>query len=540
MQEFDVLIVGGGAAGLRAASAAKQAGASVAVVTKVHPLRTNSGLAQGGLNAPLGKDDSPEIFAEDIVQAGDGLCERAAVRELVERARDEAIRLERSGVPFNRDAEGRIDLRPFGSNRRRRSCYADDRTGHIVLQVLHEQLLKDRIPCFEEWYVMRLAVENGRCVGVAALGLKNGCIEAIATRAVILATGGYTRSYLPSTASLGTTGDGLVLAYEAGARLKNLEMVQFHPTVVPVGPGLLVTEAVLSEGAEIVTATGEAVPNSRHAPRHSICAAVSGAGAASNGSGLFLDLKRMGKEKILSRFPQTYELARAVAGVDVTKDLLPIRPAAHRSIGGIETDIDGQTAAAGLFAVGESAYNGLNGADRLAGNTLTEALVFGKRVGEAAARYAKSAAKSSVSSALLGQEEKRIAGLTGGESADDSLMKIHAELGRLMSEKVGLARDAQGLTEAVARIRELQQRHAKIRVRNPSRVYNSDLTGYMELGSMLKLAELVALSAEARTESRGAHRRSDFPQRDDQKWRCHTTVKADGTPRVEKKEAAAA
>lgn len=535
MQEFDVLVIGGGASGLRAAIAAKRAGAAVALVTKVHPLRTNTGVAQGGLNAPFGKEDSSERFAEDTLLAGDGLSEPELVRILTQGAAEEAVWLERMGVPFNRDGEGRLDRRRFGANSQPRTCYADDRTGHIVLQVLHEQFLRAEIPSFEEWYVTSLAVEDGTCLGVIGLGMRSGKLEGFAARAVILATGGFTRLYLPSTASLGTTGDGLSLALSAGGRLRDMEMVQFHPTVVPKNPGLLITEAVLGEGAELVDANGGTIAGSKAVPREKLCGSIMD--TIENGGGsVFLDLRPIGKEKLSSRFPQTCELLRTVAGLDAAKDPIAIQPAAHRPMGGIEINGQGETALAGLFAVGECASSGVHGAGRLAGNTLTEAVVFGRRVGEAAARYAASAPKRSFPAPKLSDEERRLGALTSKNSASDSLGKIHGELGRLMNEKVGLARNQTGLKEAQDRLQHLKERHQRLRVGDTSRIYNYQLTAYLELGSMLSLAEVVVLAAQARTESRGAHRRTDFRERNDQNWRRHTAVSlVDGAPKLQHK-----
>lgn len=538
MQDFDVLVIGGGASGLRAAIAAKHAGASIALITKVHPLRTNSGIAQGGLNAPLGKGDSAESFAADTVLAGDGLCDANVVRSFAAEAAKEIVWLERMGVPFNRNGEGRLDLRPFGSNSKSRTCYADDRTGHIVLQVLHEQFQRAEIPSFEEWFVTSLATDGNSCVGAVALSLRSGELDAFAARAVILASGGYTRLYLPSTASMGTTGDGQSLAYDAGARLMDMEMIQFHPTVFPKNQALLITEAALGEGAVMVNPNGESLQVSKTFPREKICLSIHN--ALHNGSAsVSIDLRPIGKEKLLSRFPQTHELVRGVAGLDITKEPIPVRPAAHRPMGGIETNAIGETSLPGLFAVGECACNGLNGAGRLAGNTLTEAVVFGRKVGEAAARYAKTGSKKSFPSAKLTDEEKGIAGIVSENSSGDSSGRIHAELGRLMNEKVGLIRDQAELQEALDQIHRLKDRYRTLRVRNTSRIYNYELTSYLELGSMLTLAEIVAQAALNRTESRGAHHRADFPQKDDQNWRCHTAVSVvQGEPRWSKKAVA--
>jgi succinate dehydrogenase/fumarate reductase flavoprotein subunit len=538
MQEFDVVVIGGGVSGLRAAIAAKRAGASVALISKTHPLRSNSGVAQGGINAPLGKDDSPETFAEDILAAGDGLCERSVVQSFAQEAAKEILWLEQMGVPFNRDKEGRIDRRRFGSNSRSRSCYTDDRTGHMVLTVLYEQFQRLEIPAFEEWFMTSLVADGGECAGAIALGLRSGKLDSFAARAVILATGGFSRMYAPSTVSIGTTGDGQALAYLSGARLMDMEMVQFHPTVFPKGQGLLITEATLGSGAQIVNQQGVPLQVAKDAPRSKLSFSISQ--AAQNGAdSAFLDLKPIGKEKILGSFPQTHELLRSVAGLDCTKDLVPIRPAAHRPMGGIEVKPSGETSIAGLFAVGECACSGLNGASRLAGNTLSEGVVFGKRVGETAAAYAKSAVKKNLPAAKLAEEEKTLATLASGESSQDSLTAVHAELGGLMNEKVGLIRDAGGLSQALDKIAQLKERYQKIKVRNTGRIYNYELTTHLEIGAMLILAEVVTGSAQARTESRGAHYRSDFPNPDDANWKSHTIAKfSQGSTQVEKKPVA--
>ncbi len=537
MQQFDVLVVGGGVSGLRAVLSAKHAGANVALISKAHPLRTNSSLAQGGLNAPLSKDDSPESFAGDTLTAGDGLCDRSVVQTLAQEASKEVVWLERMGVPFNRDDEGRIDRRGFGSNTRRRTCYTDDRTGYLVLQVLYEQFQRQGIPAFEEWFVTSLALDAGTCIGVTALGFRSGKLESFAAPAVILATGGYTRMYFPSTVSMGTTGDGQALAYHVGARLLDMEMVQFHPTVFPKRHSLLITEATLSAGGEIVNQKGEVIQQSKGMPRDKLCVSI--AQAAANGAGgAFLDLKPIGKAKLLSLFPQTHELLRSIAGLDATNDLIPIHPVAHRPMGGIETTAAGETSVPGLFAVGECACNGLNGAGRLAGNTLTEAVVFGKKVGEAAAAHAKSAATKNFPQSKLTDEEKRIIAVTSEAATSDTLGKLQLELGQLMNERVGLTRDGGGLRSALEGINKLKERYEKIRVKNPSRIYNYELTNYFELGSMLTLAGAVAFCAQARTESRGAHRRADFPNADDN-WKSHTAVKlVQSAPQVEKKPVA--
>ncbi len=544
MPDFDVLVVGGGVSGLRAAIAAKRAGASVALVTKAHPLRTNSAVAGGGLNAPLGGDDSVADFAQDTVAVGEGLNAPEVVNTFAQEARDEVIWLDRVGMPFNRDGAGKLARRLFGANRHSRTCYADDRTGHVVLQVVYEQFQRERIPTFVEWFVTSLTVDDGICLGVTSLGLRPGTLDLLSARAVILATGGFARLYLPSTASIGTTGDGQSLAYLAGARLMDMEMIQFHPTVFPGKDGLLITEAALAEGAEIVNQKGEAIIAAKFEPREKLSRSIHQALQDGNGPAS-LDLRLIGKDNLSSRFPQTCELVQAVAGLDVTREPVPIYPAAHRPIGGIETDASGQSSLKGLFAVGECACNGLNGAGRLAGNTLTEALVFGRKVGEAAATHAKSAPKKSPPTSRLNDEERRLSSLTkltnGGTGANpaDSPLKIHAELARSMSDKVGLVRDASSLQAALDQVRALKARYTRVRLRNSSRIYNYELTSYLEVGSLLNLAEVVTMACQARTESRGAHYRTDFPARNDAQWNRHTIVsQVNGAARVDTTPAA--
>jgi len=539
--DFDVLIIGGGVAGLRAAIAAKRAGASVALVTKVHPLRTNSAVAGGGLNAPLGSDDSVADFVQDILAVGENLSDPQIVNTFAAEARDEIIWLDRMGAPFNRDPKGLLARRRFGANRHNRTCFADDRTGHVILQVVYEQFQRERIPAFLDTFVTSLTTDDAASLGVIALGLRAGTLDLFTARAVIFATGGSTRLYLPSTASLGTTGDGHSMAYSAGARLMDMEMIQFHPTVFPGGPGLLITEAALAEGGEIVNQNGDAIVAAKFEPREklsrSICQTLQyGAGSA------FLDLRPLGKDKLASGLPQTCELVAAVAGLDASKQIVPIYPSAHRSIGGIETDADGRTSINGLFAAGECACNGLNGAGRLAGNTLSEAMVFGRRAGEAAASHARAEQRKNPLRSRRDDEERRLSSLTDPGPAPagaDSPLKLYGELAKLMNDKVGLVRDNSSLQAALDQVRTLKERHARIRLRNSSRVYNSELTSYLEVGSLLNLAELVTMAAQARTESRGAHYRSDFPRRDDSQWNRHTIVsQVDGAPRIDIKPAA--
>ncbi len=537
MPEYDVLVIGGGAAGLRAAVAAKRAGASVAVLSKVHPLRTNSALSPGGINAPLGSDDSAQKFADDILNAGEGLCDPEAVNALAAEAAREVVWLERVGVPFNRDADGRIDRRALGAGSAARAAYADDRTGHTVLHVLHEQFQRYDIACFKEWFVTSLIQDAGACTGAVALDHRSGRIESFSAGAVVLATGGFIQAYRPCTAAVGTTGDGLALGYDLGVGLADMEMVQFHPTVYSAARTALISEAALSAGARLVNAEGDTVVDAAGLSRARLAAAVDKAGR--NGGGpVSLDLRPV--ENLASRFPGAAEVVRLMAGLDITQAPVPVQAVAHRAMGGLESNASGETSVAGLFAVGECAHSGVHGAGRLPGNTLTEAVVFGKRVGEAAAAHAKSAGTRSASTDQAARDGQRLAEITSGGSSGDTLGTIHRELGEVMHANLGVTRTDAGLAEAQEKIRTLRERHGKLRVGNKSRIFNYALTSHLELGNMLKLAEAVALAARGRNESRGAHLRSDCPERDDTSWKAHTVVREqDGAPKLDRKAVSA-
>ena len=443
----------------------------------------------------------------------------------------EVIWLERVGVPFNRDADGRIDRRPLGSSSVSRAAYADDRTGHMVLHVLHEQFQREDIPCFSEWFVTSLIQDGGACTGAVALGHRSGQLETFAAGAVVLATGGATQLYRPCTSAVGTTGDGLMLAYDLGVGLVDLEMVQFHPTVYSADRTALVSEAALSEGAQLVNESGDTVVDAAGLSRAQLAAAVHEAGH--NGGGpVSLDLRPVAD--LASRFPGALEVVKSMAGIDATKDAVPVQPVAHRPMGGIETNAAGETSVAGLYAVGECAHNGLNGGGRLPGNTLTEAVVFGKRVGEAAAAHAKSAGAGEAAGAAA-RDNERLAEITSG-----GLLRRHhghhpSRTGRADERQPRSDPHGRGAGRGPRdRIRALQQRHAALRINNKSRIYNYALAGHIELGNLLKLAEATALAARGRAESRGAHLRSDHPEKDDSNWKAHTVVRSqDGSPKLD-------
>jgi len=525
MPDHTVVVVGGGVAGIRAALAARAQGADVALVSKVHPLRSHSCTSQGGLNAALAPDDSRELHALDTVTGGDFLGNQDAVETLAREAPDAVLELDRWGAPFNRDERGRLALRRLAGASRARACYADDLTGHVVLQVLHEQLLAARIPAYVEWVVTSLLMDDGACRGVVALELATGTLHPITARAVVLATGGFGRAWEPTGASLGLTGDGLALAYRAGAVLQDMEMVQYHPTGLP-GTGGLLTEALLGEGATLITREGERVLATQaprlgeRAPRDLVARTI--ATCLQAGQEVLLDARPLGEGRLGKAFAVTRHLVKTVAGVDLAKEPVPVEPVPHRTMGGIRVDVSGATGVPGLFATGGCAATGVHGANRLGGNSLLEALVFGRRAGEAAARAAAVAPPGAGASGRLADEERALEALAARGGGPDAAAAIRQTLTRTMRERVGLFREAAGLTEAIRTIVGLQERYRGIGVAASSRRWNYALVGHLELGHLLEVARVAAAAALARQESRGAHARRDFPERDDGQWLRHT------------------
>ncbi len=460
MPNHTVVVVGGGVAGMRAALAAKARGADVALVSKVHPLRAHSGTSQGGVNAALGRDDSVERHALDTVKGGDYLSDQDAVELLAREAPEAVIELDHWGVPFNRDAAGRLDARALSGATRPRACYVDELTGHAVLQVLYEQLLKAGVRTYEEWVVSGLILDNGACGGVMAIELASGQLEAITANAVVLASGGYARVYEPTGAAYGVTGDGVSLAYRAGAPLMDMEMVQFHPLGIR-GKGVILTDALLGEGGHLLNGSGErfvlkAAPMlGERAPRDIVARAAEEEILAGHGANGFvsLDLRHLGGDHLRRRFAVTSHLVKTRGGIDLTKETVPVRPVVHRTIGGIRVNTDGGTGVAGLYAAGGCAATGIHGANGLGGNWLLEALVFGSRAGVAAAQQSPRLAKGVESP--LADETRRIAGIVARPKGSDSIGTIRNELGRLMCQGVGLFREPARLAEAEKKIREL-------------------------------------------------------------------------------------
>lgn len=527
MKLHDILIVGAGLAGMRAAIAAPP-DLDVAVLSKVHPVRSHSVAAQGGINAALGENDSWEAHAYDTTRGGLYLGDQDAIEAMCREAPDDIHELERLGVIFSRDEQGRIAQRPFGGAGFPRTCYAADRTGHAILHAMYEQLLKRRVAVYEEWFVTALIVEDGTCRGVVAWDLIHGGLRAIGAKAVILATGGSGRVFLTSTNAVINTGDGMALAYRAGAALADMEFVQFHPTTLK-GTGILITEGARGEGAYLLNTLGERFMKA-YAPQQMELATRSTVSLAIGqeileGRGVdgcvLLDLRHLGRQRILERLPQIRQLAIEFAGLDPIETPIPVRPGAHYQMGGVRTNQWAETGIAGLYAAGECACVSVHGANRLGGNSLLETIVFGRRAGLRAGEYVRTVVPRALTSNQLATEQTRVHTLMSQEGSIRA-WQIREELGQLMSLNLGLVRTHESMSAAISSLRTLTQRAAAVTVQDKGLVFNTELVQAFELQSLLDVAETIVTSALARTESRGAHYRSDFPKRDDTRWLQHT------------------
>jgi len=545
-----ILVVGAGLAGLRAAIEA--AGEDVAVLTRVHPVRSHSVAAQGGVNAPLanvpeGKEDSPERHAFDTVKGADYLADQDAAELMTRLAPERIYEIENWGCPFSRTPEGKIAQRPFGGAGFPRTCYAADRTGHAMLHTLYEQVVKRGIRVYEEWLMLDLIVSGGRCRGVVAMDMVSGRVEAFGAEAVVMATGGAGRIYARSTNSHINTGSAAAFCYVRGVPLKDMEFVQFHPTSLYPN-NVLISEAARGEGGYLLNRDGERFM-ARYAPKamelgprdivaRSIQTEID-EGRGFENAYVHLDLRHLGAEKIKERLPAIREIAMYFAGVDPIEKPIPIQPAQHYTMGGLDVDKDGASELPGLFAAGECACVSVHGANRLGGNSLLETVVFGQLAGAAAVRYVRGLEKTGPDGSALdtavGEVEARIGELISRQDGERTAV-IREEMKQVMFEKVGIFREEGPMREAVEKIRELKERVRRARVDARGRRYNLELISALELPAMLELAEVIALGALARPESRGSHFRRDYPQRDDANWLKHTVARwtPDG-PRLEYK-----
>lgn len=557
----DVLVVGAGGAGLRAAIAATEADAqlSVAVVSKVYPMRSHTVSAEGGAAGVIRSGDSFEEHAHDTVSGGDWLCDQAAVEAFVDEAPKELLRLEHWGCPWSREPDGRVAVRPFGGMKQLRTWFAADKTGFHMLHTLFQTSLSyERITRYDEWFVTRLLVDDGRVRGVVAIELVSGRIETIVAKAVILCTGGCGRVYPFTTNASIKTGDGMALAYRAGAPLKDMEFVQYHPTGLPF-TGILITEAARAEGGWLLNKDGyrylqdydlgkpEPTPvlkSMELGPRDRLSQAFvkevekGRAIDGPHGPIVHLDLRHLGESVIATKLPFVRELCLAYEGIDPARQLIPVRPVVHYMMGGVHTDVRGATPLPGLYAAGETACVSINGANRLGSNSLPECLVFGARAGRAAAGYAASAASAEQLApveALARDERRRLDDLLHREGGREPISAIRSEMQRTVEEGAGIYRSADSLAKTGDKLRELRERYEKVRIEDHSRTFNTAFIATLELSSMLDVAEAIVRCAQLREESRGAHQRTDFPDRDDKRFLANSLIyrNADGGARVE-------
>ncbi|WP_181686105.1 FAD-binding protein [Halorhabdus salina] len=580
MHEHDVIVVGAGGAGLRAAIAAKEEGADVAIVTKLHPVRSHTGAAEGGINAALQEEDSWEDHAYDTMKGSDFLGDAPAIETLTKDAREDVIQLEHWGMPFSREEDGTVSQRPFGGLSYPRTTYAGAETGHHLLHTMYEQVVKRGIEVYEEWYVTDLAVtdeddpEDRTCHGVAAYDIKNGAVEGFRARdSVILATGGLGQVFDHTTNAVANTGDGQAMAYRAGVPLEDMEFVQFHPTSLP-STGVLISEAVRGEGGILYNAEGERFMFERgYANNEGELASRDVVSRAelteiNEGRGIedeyvHLDMRHLGEERIMDRLENILHLAADFEGVDGLEEPMPVKPGQHYQMGGIETDENGETCIEGLYAAGECACVSVHGANRLGGNALPELFVFGKRAGyHAAGRDMKTAeiptgpsARSEAGDVSPAVEPGAIEPATdedavadGGQTADPTAIvdqeveaererierlleddgtnhaDIRADVQQTMTEYVNVFRTEEGIETALEDLQDARRDYQDVAVEDPSRTFNTDLIHTLETRNIIDLAETIALGALARTEFRGAHWRAEHQTRKDDEWLKHTMI----------------
>jgi succinate dehydrogenase / fumarate reductase flavoprotein subunit len=539
----DVLVVGAGCAGMRAAIEAFDQGADVAMISKIHPTRSHSGAAEGGINAALGNasDDSPEKHAYDTVKGADYLGDQDAIEVLCDEAPEDVYQLERWGAVFSRTEDGRIAQRPFGAAGEPRTAYAADITGHVLVHVLYEQVMKREIPAYEEFFAWKLVVDDDRCQGVVCWDIVNGGLKTIGAKTVILATGGAGRLYTGTTNAYACTGDGMALALRVGVALEDMEMMQFHPTTLAPS-GVLITEGCRGEGAYLLNADGERflkryAPNAMELASRDVISRAEqteideGRGVDGN---VLLDLRHLGAERIVDRLHGTRELSMVFAGIDPIHEPIPVRPGAHYHMGGVDTDLDGLTALAGLYAAGEVACVSVHGANRLGGNALMETITFGKRAGAHAADWALTHTTVAVPPSVEADAERELKELldrTDGERP----WAIRDELAQTMHENFGVFRREDEMRRQGEIVASLRERYERVVVDDKGTLFNNDITQALELGFLLELADCMVVSGLARKESRGAHARPyDYPDRDDENYMKHTVVTwEDGSPRLD-------
>ena len=555
----DVVLVGGGGAGLRAAIAIAETNPhlDIAVVSKVYPMRSHTVSAEGGAAGAIAPDDSLDEHCFDTIAGGDWLCDQDAVEAFVREAPQELLRLEHWGCPWSREPDGRIAVRPFGGMKRMRTWFAADKTGFHMLHTLFQTSLKyAAVKRYDEWFVTKLLVDEGRVQGVVAIDLMSGRIEAITATAVILCTGGCGKVFPFTTNAAIKSGDGMGLAYHAGAPLKDMEFVQYHPTGLPF-TGILITEAARSEGGYLINKDGyrylqdynlgtphkdPVFKSMELGPRDRLSQAFmkeleKGRTIDTQyGAVVHLDLRHLGAKKIDAKIPFVRELCKKYQNLDPVTDLIPVRPVVHYMMGGVHTDINGATPLPGLYAAGETACVSINGANRLGSNSLPELLVFGARAGQAAAEYA-SRKRDVTDTALLQAKDERLRLERDllNTKGKERIATLRGEMQKTMEESAGIYRTGASLAQGGEQLRLVRARYADLAIEDQSLTFNTERVSALELGFMLDVAEAIITSALKREESRGAHQRNDFPKRDDRRFLSHSLIyrNADGSSRVE-------
>ena len=541
MITHEILIIGAGLAGMRAAIEAN-IDADVGVITRLHPMRSHSGAAQGGINAVLDPEDTIESHVFDTVKGSDYLGDQDVIETMINEAPGDIYAMEHMGTVFSRKDNKRIAQRAFGGQSFNRCCYAADKTGHLLLQTMYEQMLKFNIKTYEDWYVTKLIIKDGSVRGVVAYDQVGGELKPLRAKSVILATGGAGRIYSVTSNAHVCTGDGMAIAYRAGVPLRDMEFVQFHPTGL-FQQGILMTEGCRGEGGYLVNNDGERFMK-KYAPQkmelgprdlvsRSIWTEVMEGRGIDGKNYVHLDLRHLGKEKILERLPQVHDLALNYLGIDCITQPIPIQPTAHYTMGGIPTDSWGSCRIRGLYAAGECASAGVHGANRLGGNSMLETIVFGRRSGKKAAEYIKNVEWEEFPEDEFVNERERIKDIIARKSGE-RISPIREELQDVMMKYVGIFRNGPEMAQALDKVKELKKRAENIIIDDKSWLYNTDLVGALELQNLILLAEIITIGAVRRQESRGAHYRNDFPTRDDDKWLKHTMAyKADEEPRFE-------
>ncbi|MEA2247902.1 MAG: succinate dehydrogenase / fumarate reductase, flavoprotein subunit [Solirubrobacteraceae bacterium] len=541
MPAHDVLIIGAGLAGQRAALAAADEGATVAIMSKVHPVRSHSVAAAGGINAALNAEDTWESHAYDTVKGSDFLGDQDAIEIMCRAAPAELLHLEHIGVTFHRNERGELGTRAFGGASAARTYYVADITGQAILHVLYEQLMKhsDGVDRYEEWFTTSLILDDeGTCVGCVARDIRTGAMETFRAKNVILASGGAGQCFKPTTNALICTGDGIAQAYRVGAPLMDMEMIQYHPTTLAEN-GFLITEGARGEGAHLLNADGERfmekyAPNKMELASRDVVSRAEqteineGRGVGPDGGGIALDITVVPRKRTLEALREIVNIGKDFAGVDITREPIIIRPGQHYIMGGVKTDVNGQTSIPGLYAAGEVACVSVHGGNRLGANSLLDTLIFGARSGVHAARRASGMPMPQVGEAKLRDDARMIETIIGRERTGRRISEIKDELGTVMNRHVAVFRDEAGLRQAHEVVRRLKDDERTAYIDDRGTVFNQDVLGAIELGYMLDCAEAIVVAAIERKESRGAQFRTDYPERNDEEWLKHIDLSRNG------------